>query len=189
MIKKKEKIEGKDLKSMKEKIKQQMKEEGWEESDDFEFENQALIWASAYGHTETVKLLLDAGADLHIFDGCALLYASVNGHHETVKLLLDAGADVHKGPELHCIGTFDQSFAWDFKKWAHDNIAINEYPLNDEGDPIFDIQSHHSDENFSRLITYKRIPLDFLLTSISIESQGYIKVIKLLLNAGAIMEQ
>ncbi|MFB3111225.1 MAG: ankyrin repeat domain-containing protein, partial [Gemmatimonadales bacterium] len=58
------------------------------------------LWrASLNGDTETVKLLLDANADVNAArktDGVTPLYvASQNGHTETVKLLLDAKADVN----------------------------------------------------------------------------------------------
>jgi hypothetical protein len=55
----------------------------------------ALRWASHNGHTETVKVLLAAGADVHADNDYALQWACENGHTETVKVLLDAGADVH----------------------------------------------------------------------------------------------
>jgi hypothetical protein len=51
--------------------------------------------ASYYGHTETVKVLLDAGADVHAQDDYALRCGSRDGHTGTVKLLLDRGAAVH----------------------------------------------------------------------------------------------
>jgi ankyrin repeat protein len=57
--------------------------------------DMALRFASENGHTEVVKLLLEAGADVHAVGDGALYYASRNGHTETVKLLLDKGADVH----------------------------------------------------------------------------------------------
>ena len=57
----------------------------------------ALQWASYYGHIEVVKLLLDAGADVHAKNDLALRYASANGHIEVVKLLLDAGASINEG--------------------------------------------------------------------------------------------
>ena len=53
--------------------------------------------AAKNGHTETVKLLLDRGADIHAWNDYALRLAAENGHTETVKLLLDRGADIHAG--------------------------------------------------------------------------------------------
>jgi ankyrin repeat protein len=53
----------------------------------------ALRYASEKGHIETVKLLLDHGADVHVDNDRALRCASDNGHTETVKVLLDHGAD------------------------------------------------------------------------------------------------
>ena len=49
----------------------------------------ALVYASEYGHTEVVKVLLDAGADVHARDDYALRWASERGHTETVKVLKD----------------------------------------------------------------------------------------------------
>ena len=57
--------------------------------------NQSLIDASLAGDAEEVKLLLDAGADVHALDDYALRRASYRGHTEVVKLLLEAGANVH----------------------------------------------------------------------------------------------
>ena len=58
----------------------------------------ALIEEAIKGHTETVKLLLDKGADVNMKTDngyTALIEASENGHIEIVKLLLDKGADVN----------------------------------------------------------------------------------------------
>ena len=49
------------------------------------------------GHTETVKLLLNRGANLHALNDEAIINAAENGHTETVKLLLQHHADVHAG--------------------------------------------------------------------------------------------
>lgn len=57
-------------------------------------DDDALMWASYYGHFDVVKLLLDYGTYVHAVNDIALRCASYNGHMETVKLLLDHGADV-----------------------------------------------------------------------------------------------
>ncbi|PLN81659.1 ankyrin repeat-containing domain protein [Aspergillus taichungensis] len=56
----------------------------------------ALIRAALIGHSETVRALLDAGADVapHDNNECtALMVAAQHGHYDTVRVLLDAGAD------------------------------------------------------------------------------------------------
>jgi len=55
----------------------------------YTFDNYALRWASNNGHTEVVKLLLNAGADVHAKDDEALRWASENRHTEVIKLLKD----------------------------------------------------------------------------------------------------
>ena len=44
--------------------------------------------AAMNGHNETVKLLLDRGADIHANDNDALRKAAQYGHPDTVKVLL-----------------------------------------------------------------------------------------------------
>jgi ankyrin repeat protein len=46
-----------------------------------------LIWAAFDGDTETVQMLLSAGADVHARTDYALHAAARNGHTETVKIL------------------------------------------------------------------------------------------------------
>ena len=62
------------------------------------FNRTSLQQACFFGHVKTVRVLLDAGADVDAIDNNgwrALHIAAQNGHLEVVQVLLDAGADVH----------------------------------------------------------------------------------------------
>jgi ankyrin repeat protein len=50
-------------------------------------DDNALREASRNGHEEVVKILIEAGANVHAWDDNALREASRNGHLEVVKLL------------------------------------------------------------------------------------------------------
>ena len=57
--------------------------------------NTALILAARGGHIDTVRALLEAGADVHYADQgrwTALSYASRWGHNETIDVLREYGA-------------------------------------------------------------------------------------------------
>lgn len=57
-----------------------------------------LMMSTLKGHTDTVRVLLNQGADINArdyFGSTALIIAAENGHSEIVKLLLDKGADVN----------------------------------------------------------------------------------------------
>ena len=61
-----------------------------------------IMWASRQGHIDTVKALLDAGANVNdekTGDGTTcLILAVMNRHYELAGLLLDRGADPNRGP-------------------------------------------------------------------------------------------
>jgi ankyrin repeat protein len=57
----------------------------------------ALRRAAENGALQSVRLLLDAGADVHYDDDSALRIAAFNGHLEVVKLLIERGANVDAG--------------------------------------------------------------------------------------------
>jgi len=61
-----------------------------------------VMWAAREGHIETVKTLLDSGANVNDEkpgDGTTvLLLAVLNRHYELASILLDRGADPNKGP-------------------------------------------------------------------------------------------
>ncbi|KAJ3040579.1 hypothetical protein HDV00_010759 [Rhizophlyctis rosea] len=54
---------------------------------------EALLGAAKRGHTHVVRLLVIAGADVHIEDEKVLTRAAENGHYGTVKFLLWAGVN------------------------------------------------------------------------------------------------
>lgn len=58
---------------------------------------QVLSWASSGGHTETVRVLLDAGAPVNGYygHGDPLRWAAGDGNLQVVQMLLTAGADVN----------------------------------------------------------------------------------------------
>jgi hypothetical protein len=58
-----------------------------------EEKDETLIHASKYGRAGTVKLALDAGANVRTKKDYALQIASEKGYAEIVKMLLDAGAN------------------------------------------------------------------------------------------------
>ncbi len=58
----------------------------------------ALAWASGYGYTEIVKMLIDNGADVNVIcyrNQTALTYALSNNLYENVELLVKAGAKIN----------------------------------------------------------------------------------------------
>lgn len=68
-----------------------------------EWGKNAFMYACMKGNTESVKLLLEADADVNVVDryGCnAFMYACMNGKTEVVKLLLKENADVNVVDEL-----------------------------------------------------------------------------------------
>jgi ankyrin repeat protein len=93
-----------------------------------------LLIASRNGHTEVVKLLLTAKADVnaaHKTQGItSLLIASQKGHTGIVKLLLTAGADVNTMIKVNGIDYTPLSIA---KEMSHTRIVklLEEYGAKD----------------------------------------------------------
>jgi ankyrin repeat protein len=64
-----------------------------------------LMLAARDGKTDTVKALIEAGADVNAKDRqgkTALVVASEKGHLDSVKILLDNGADVNAKTKDGC---------------------------------------------------------------------------------------
>jgi len=59
---------------------------------------QPLIEAARKGDIDTIKGLLDNGADVNEknnYEATALMFAAVNGHIDAVRLFIEKGADVN----------------------------------------------------------------------------------------------
>ena len=70
-----------------------------------------LMYASQRGHNDTVRVLMELGADMEVKDEdgrTALFWASYEGHADTVQLLLQAGAN--KEATNNVRGTFGRTF-------------------------------------------------------------------------------
>lgn len=63
------------------------------------YDEYPLRVACGYGRFDIVKLLLKNGANIHAKNDNSIIRAACNGHTETVKLLLENGADIHAGNE------------------------------------------------------------------------------------------
>lgn len=66
-------------------------------AEDLDLLKTPLMHASEKGHTEVVKVLINAQANVNAKDALgrtALLYAAKNGHADIVSMLIDAGAEV-----------------------------------------------------------------------------------------------
>lgn len=57
------------------------------------------------GHTKVVEILLDHGADIHVYQDSLLYWAAVNGRIETIKLMLQRGADIPGNREKALTGS------------------------------------------------------------------------------------
>jgi ankyrin repeat protein len=60
----------------------------------------ALLWAADECHADIVKVLLEAGANVHALGDFALQQAADNGCLEIVQMLLEAGANVNADNSL-----------------------------------------------------------------------------------------
>lgn len=57
--------------------------------------NNSLIKFAEHGYLPMIKILIEKGADIHVYNDQALRWASRNGYLEIVKYLAEKGADIH----------------------------------------------------------------------------------------------
>ena len=124
-------------------------------------DNSALIISSSHGHTDLVKELLKAGANINYInnDGdTALAIASLKGHREIVEELLKAGTNVN-----HANDNGDTALT--LASWKGHGKIVKE--LLEAGANV----NHVDNNGESSLITVSR--------------EGYEEIVKELLEAGA----
>ena len=66
-------------------------------SDENKYRANKIILGKRYelASVETIKMLVEKGADIHAKDDYALSYSAGNGHLEIVKYLIEKGANIH----------------------------------------------------------------------------------------------
>jgi len=79
-------------------------------------ERRALIDAAKNGDLDSVKNLVEQGANIHTDDGYALKLAAGNGHPAVVKYLVEQGADSHKRGDMACLWAAMNGH-WDIVKY------------------------------------------------------------------------
>ncbi len=138
-------------------MKKLVKESLFEDISRNEFENmsqeekdKALINACRRGHTEVVKSLINAGANIHFSNDKALRWASGCGHVKIVKLLLDAGADVHAYNDEALLWASENKYTEVvklLKQYMKTNESFESIGDYDDGDDIAGYSAKHRLEN------------------------------------------
>ena len=91
--------------------------------------DKALVVASRLGHTAIVRLLLAAGANVHVNEDAPLRFASTYGRVSVVATLLAAGADVHArdGAALALAAQYTHNKVADLLLRAGADVRRNKY--------------------------------------------------------------
>ena len=88
---------------------------------------EPLWVASKAGHADLVKYIIAKGADVNANDDAALRWAAGKNHPETLKILLDAGADPHAEGTLSYWQKRSypgEAFAWATREGHHEIVDI-----------------------------------------------------------------
>lgn len=151
------------------------------------FDNYALRIACKNGHTETARLLLNRGADIHALANQSLQWAAENGHIETVRLLLDRGAIIFK--YTMCIACKNGHI--EIVKLLLDKGAdANSYDyIGEIGDPTkyaISIASENGHTEIVKLLLDKGANIHIYddISLIWASENGHTKTVKLLLDRG-----
>jgi ankyrin repeat protein len=79
--------------------------------------NELLTTSARIGFLPGVKLALERGANVHVWNDYALLWASNRGHYDVVELLLKRGANVHAQNDLVFYWASDKDIVELLKKY------------------------------------------------------------------------
>lgn len=117
-----------------------------------------LMRAALDGDTESVKELINQGADINLKDDngrTALMFAVVNRHYETMKLLLEHGADVNARSKQG--GTALMGAAMDGElsmvQALLDNGADLDARLHDTNENAATLAASHGYDDIARLLS------------------------------------
>lgn len=103
-----------------------------EEEDDLdrygpEHELPALNWAALNGSTEAARLLIEAGADVHVVSGdnsTPLSHAAFTGRADIAKMLLEAGADPNVVNDHQTTALDNTETDWGIVQWVAGAIGL-----------------------------------------------------------------
>jgi ankyrin repeat protein len=143
---------------------------------------QELINAAAKGALETVKLLLENGANVHAENDRALHLASINGYVKIVKMLLEAGANVHAENDAALREAFSRGHV-EIVKLLLENGA----DVHADNDYALQWASRNGYVEVVKILLENGadIHADNDLALRWASSRGYVEVVKLLLENGA----
>ena len=124
----------------------------------YEHGHTALMRAALDGNTESVRELINQGADINRRDDSgrtALMFAVVNRHYETMKLLLEHGADVNARSKQGGTALMGAAMAGELSmvQALLDKGADLDARLHDTNESAATLAASHGYDEIARLLT------------------------------------
>lgn len=144
--------------------------------------HSVFAWAAICGHADIVRLLVDAGWDIHYANDSALTWVEQSGSAEAVRILLDAG------------GVFSQvSINWVFRNavisWHYDCIRLllsKGADVNyDNGFPLCAAAAAGNAECVQLFLDAGATSYDLALEKVTLSKQPSARCARMLIKAGA----